>query len=89
MGHVLALLVIAAVLVVVLWLVVEGAAVVGLLAALTGGEVSQCSRCHRYGVTRHGVHPGGCPHQRSAGLLHAWISLSRRSHGDRTHLGRH
>lgn len=45
-----------------IWAAVEGAAVIGLFAALTGERFERCRRCGRFGLTAdHMVHPDGCP----------------------------
>jgi hypothetical protein len=64
---------------VVLFVVVEGFAVVALLSALTGENLARCPRCHRYALTKDGVaHPAGCPDHLGSHLLHSWASLIHR-----------
>lgn len=71
----------------VLWGVVEVAAVAGFLGVLSGEKLERCSHCHQYGLTSDGImHPHGCPDGIAAHLAHLMRSFGHLLHFDSLHL---
>ncbi|MGB9113654.1 MAG: hypothetical protein WCF24_13125 [Acidimicrobiales bacterium] len=75
---------------ILVWALVEAAAIVGFFAALVGERIERCSSCHRYGLTSEGVmHAQGCPDRTRTHVIHAILSFSHRLHVDRIHAHHH
>ena len=61
---------------VLIWALVEGAAVLGFMGVLMGERIERCGRCGRVGLTsHHEMHPKGCPQH----LRGSFSTLGRRS----------
>jgi hypothetical protein len=66
-----AILVTAGVITGVLFIACASGAVAALFAAATGGYLARCPRCHRVGLSYHGVvHERGCPVRQPHHLVH-------------------
>jgi hypothetical protein len=82
MAWVIAIFVFAA----LVWVLVEGAAVLGFFGALMNERIERCRHCGRVGLTsNHTMHPNGCPQTLVTRLRHAWVGQPHHLHSHSPH----
>lgn len=87
----MALEVIVFIVVVLVWAIIDWAAVVGLFGALMGERIERCPRCHHVGLTvDERIHEHGCPMGVREHASHVWHRSVHLLHiGHRLYFGQH